>query len=178
MKNLKVDQTCDEESDDLIAYLMQEKEIESVQLNDIYNEISDHLAWYTSYKLENQCKGCCFDRCFDISGSSLRNNEILSQGGLKSPSRLLGDIVRRVFAILQTAIDGIHRSSIPAKRAELIVLWKFLPRNELFLKIHEQLHLKVMSVITNVYFNNKRKRSTESVIENKVIPFKNMKRKK
>ena len=73
-ENLKVNQTCDEESDDLIAYLMQDNEIESAQLNEISNEISDHVAGYIAYKMENQCRGCCFDRCVDITGASLRYN--------------------------------------------------------------------------------------------------------
>ena len=53
-----------------------------------------------------------------------------------------------------------HKQCIPR------ILWCHAalidPRNELFCKIHEQLHLKVMSVITNVYFNNKKTQKDEA----------------
>ena len=52
------------------------------------------------------------------------------------------------------------------------------PRNELFCKIHEQLPLNVISAITNVYVNNKKKRSSESVVKLRVISLKKMKHKK
>ena len=74
-----------------------------------------------------------------------------------------------------------HKYEVPSRKAGEHILMKFLSVDEHGFTCtgHEStMCSKVIRTITNVFFNNKRKRSTEAVVVNRVKPFKKVKRTK
>ena len=54
---------------------------------------------------------------------------ILSRGGLTMPSESLSNAVARAFAILDLSADIIRRSSVPSRKAGIVILEKILDTN-------------------------------------------------
>ena len=103
--------------------------------------------------------------------------KILSRGGLKVGSPALNDYVAMGFAIL-----GARKSDVPERKAGEHILHKFLSQDEyggFTCPIHQSaMCTKTNRIITNVFFNNQRKRSTESVVTNRLAALKKPKRAK
>ena len=75
----------------------------------------------------------------------------------------------------------IDCNEVPSRKAGEHILMKFLSVDEHGFTCtgHEStMCSKVIRTVTNVFFNNKRKRSTEAVVVNRVKPFKKVKRTK
>ena len=122
-----------------------------------------------------------------LSGKCLLNEDSegdayhseLSRGGLKVASDALQNYLASAFAILDASETAIIRSRVPSRKACEHTLMKFLSIDEFGFTCtgHESLMCgKVIRTVTNVFLNNKRKQSTESVTENRVAEFKMPKR--
>ena len=104
---------------------------------------------------------------------------LLNRGDLLFPSQELGDSVARGFALLDVSSSIIRKSKMSSRKAGLYILEEFLCEGSLGCDIH---HFAVSSllkrIITNIFFNNHRKRSTDNVTKDNVAAFKKLKRDK
>ena len=105
----------------------------------------------------------------------------LSRGGLKVASTALQEYVALAFAILDTSEDLIHKNNAPSQKAGLHILTKLIPNDEFGFSCtgHESsMCMKFARIVTNVFFNNKRKCATEAVVDDRIVAFKKSKRTK
>ena len=85
------------------------------------------------------------------------------------------------FAVLDACETILDKSCIPSRIAAEYVLRKYLSVDEYGFTCsgHESIICqKIIRKITNVFFNNKRKCSTERVVDDRVKKFKSVKRSK
>jgi hypothetical protein len=154
----------------------------SIKLEDNSKEVSDYVAGYISLKMQKYCGGCCSDRLIskhnNSSDSAATYVSLLSRGGLTYASEELGEYVAQSFAHLDASSTLIRRSTVPEREAGEEIL-RTLGRPKLFCEAHEMFNsARVDRMITNVFFNNQRKRLTESVVKDRVVAFKKIKRDK
>ena len=123
----------------------------------------------------DECPGS-FDSTDDSSTSYTSN---LSRGGLVFASDVLCDYVAQSFAYLDASSSLIRQSKIPARRAAEEILSILQCRPRVFCKQHEVNNMsKVDRIISNIFFNNQRKRVTDSDVKDGVETFKKNKRQK
>ena len=151
----------------------------TIMLSDISKEISNHIAGYIERKMKavicDECPGS-FDST-DYSSTSYTSN--LSRGGLVFASDELGDYVAQSFAYLDASSSLIRQSKIPARRAAEEILSILQCRPRVFCKQHEVDNMsKADRIISNIFFNNQRKRVTDSDVKDGVETFKRNKRQK
>ena len=97
---------------------------------------------------------------------------ILSRNGLFVPSPSLTSFVSSGFAILDIAQSKILKhNTIQTRAAAHAVLMEFLPADSQFscVKHVEWARKWAIKVVTNVFFNNERKHSTNSVSDDRVV---------
>ena len=151
----------------------------TIMLSDISKEFSNHIAGYIERKMKavvcDECPGS-FDSTDDSSTSYTSN---LSRGGLVFASDVLCDYVAQSFAYLDASWSLIRQSKIPARRAAEEILSILQCRLRAFCKQHEVDNMsKVDRIISNIFFNNQRKRVTDSDVKDGVETFKKNKRHK
>ena len=142
-------------------------------------EVSNHVAGYIAYKLEKYVDKCCGKRLLNEDSEGDAYHLELSRGGLKIASDALQNYVASAFDILDASKSAIIKSGVPSRIAGEHTLKKFLSADEFGFSCtgHESLMCaKVIRTVTNVFLNNKRKQSTESVAENRVAEMKRPKR--
>ena len=143
-------------------------------------EVSDHIAGYVTFKLQKfyVCQEC--DLVYhkvSASGHSTYVTE-LSRGRLTFPSAHFSEFVAHSFAILNAVFDLIRRSSIPKRKAAENLLGAMDRPQVLCLTRQIKYIKKIDRVLANIFFNNQRKRASESVLKDKVATFKKRKREK
>ena len=104
---------------------------------------------------------------------------LLSRGGLKTPSQNLCTYVCNSFAILDASSTVISDSVIPVREAAEYILQNIC-KNDGFTceEDDERARKYVNRIVTNVFYNNKRKLTTSSVVNDRVKSFKKSKRQK
>ena len=139
------------------------------------------MAGYVAVTVQHFISGCCKKRLLNEDTDGDEYHLKLSRGGLTVASEALQNYVARGFAILDACETTLHKSGIPSRIAAEHVLRKYLSVDEYGFTCsgHESLVCgKVIRKITNVFFNNKRKSLTETVVDNRVKKFKSVKRRK
>ena len=150
----------------------------SLQLNDDSRQVSDSVAGYFIHKTEHLYRDCC--------QSQLTNEQVnteyigqLSRGGLKNPSMPLSTVVSQSFAVLDASSPAIRLSNIPARKAGMKILAKYVNSSFIVCEKHtDDFGRRIFKVVCNCFFNNQRKRSNESVVKDRVAEFKRVKRQK
>jgi len=143
-------------------------------------QVSNHIAGYIAYKAKEICQGCCEDKLCDQDGTNASAYlTTLSRGGLKIPSRNLSDWVAQGFAYLDACSDIIRESGVSARKAGEYILSEFLDDVEFTCATHEEkMFRRAIRTVTNIFFNNQRKRSNENVVNDRIVAFKRNKREK
>ena len=151
-----------------------------IRLSDESKEVSDNVAGYIAKKLSDICSGCC-DHMLTKSCSSADRNyvQLLSRGGLKHPSAALSNFVAHGLAMLHATSDLIRKSPLSSRLAGEEILKSCLHSEGFVCEKHEQsAYEKTIRTISNVFFNNQRKRNSETVVKDMVADFKKSKRRK
>ena len=150
----------------------------SVSLREDTKEVSNYIAGYIAHKMTDTLKDCCHQQmidCLDDQNNSYTN--IVSRGGLKYPSISLANFIANGFAILDSCSEILRTSTVPARLAGEYVLSSRLTMENFFCEFHESsIHKRAITTICNIFFNNQRKRNTETVRENQVMALKRQKR--
>jgi len=144
-------------------------------------QVSDVLAGYIAHKAKPFCESCCYDKLLerDPSEPCSRYLSNLSRGGLKRPSDSLRRCVAQGFAYLDACSDIIRQSPLPARKAGEQVLERVINGEYLLCDNHkERMQRLIIRTVTNIFFNNQRKRVNESVVTDRVVAFKRNKRRK
>ena len=150
----------------------------SVQLSEDSRDVSDYISGHVAYKAKKISAGCCHDQLVSSEPANASNKylSLLNRGCLLFPSQKLGDSVARGFALLDVGSGIIGEFKMLSRKAGLYILEEFLCEGSLGCDIH---HCAVSSllkrVITNIFFNNQRKRSTDNVTKDSVAAFKKLK---
>lgn len=152
---------------------------ERLILSEETREVSNCVAGYVARKIEKLVVWCCSDQL--VAGHSEGDNyhQLLSRGGLKVPSEALGDFVASGFAVLDACRTIIRNSPLAARKAGEYILSRSLDYQGFCCETHETIVFDhAIRIISNVYFNNQRKRLTETVLKDQVVAFKKNKRAK
>ena len=177
--SVKVDQKTDEELEKFkrsVNHIIIDSD--RIRLSDETKEISDNVGGYIAKKLTGIYKGCC-ENLLTGSNEDAHYINLLSRGGLKVPSAGLGNYVAHGFAILHAATDLIRNSDLPSRVAGEELLKRTLHAEGFVCAKHEKTACtRTNRIITNVFLNNQRKRTTDSVVKDKVVAFKKSKRSK
>lgn len=153
----------------------------SIRLDENSKEVSDNIAGYIAHKAMKYCNGCCQEYLIDQFHSANQDNYLskLSRGGLQVPSEGLSAFVSQGFALLDASSSIIQSSPLPSRYAAENVLREFLTERVVECEMHNKLLVsKIIRIISNIFLNNKRKKSTDSVVKDKVVAFKRSKREK
>ena len=164
-----------------VGYLFED--INSITLDENSKEVSDNIAGYIAHKVMKYCNGCCQEYLIVIDHVHSTEKETylskLSRGGLLIPSESLSAFVSQGFALLDTSSSIIQSSPLPSRYAAEKVLGEFLKESVVQCEVHNKLLCnKIIRIISNIFLNNKRKKSTDSVVKDKVSAFKRTKREK
>lgn len=166
----------------LSKYDQLEISLESLNLNEDSREVSDVIAGYISRKMRKYCEGCCIDGVQTQHSSSVKKESYLAQlsrGGLIVPSEGMSDYVARAFTVLDISSDIICKSTLPERLAAESILKHIDSEIQVVCQSHERSVLpRINRIITNIFFNNKRKISSASVVVDRLKAFKRCKREK
>ena len=141
--------------------------------------MSDHIAGYVARKVSPYSTGCCEELLFDSVSKGSNYHQLVSRGGLKIASPQLNCYVAKCFALLDACSVTIRKSALDSRKAGENVLKMVSKDLNFSCPKHESVILNhAMRIITNVFFNNQRKRTTETVVDDRVAAFKRTKRSK
>ena len=102
----------------------------------------------------------------------------LSRGRLLVPSEGLSAFVSQGFALLDVSSSNIQSSSLPSRYAAEKMLPEFINERIVHCDVHNELLFnKIIRIISNIFLN-KRKKTTDSIVKDKVAAFKRSKRDK
>ena len=179
---VKLEEDHSSDLQDLLCSLHQAiKDRDSIMLAEKSIEISDNIAVYIAYKAMQYCNGCCQEYLFDQGNSPHHDNYLskLSRGGLLVPSEGLSAFVSQGFALLDFSSSTIQSSSLPSRYAAEKVLSEFINERVVHCDVHNELLFnKIIRIISNIFLNNKRKMTTDSIEKDKIAAFKRSKRDK
>ena len=146
-------------------------------------EVAFVLAGFVAKKLikKNGCENCkdLLINTGSFEGRRERYFELLSRGGLTVPSRSLTEHVINTYAILDVA-DNLIQSypTIPARTAAEEIL-QYNCNSPFACDQHNEWATKMCrSILVNIFFNNKQKRTNDSIRKNAVVGFKKRQRSK
>ena len=157
-----------------------ETKIIEAELSEDSEEVATYVAGYVGSKL-SECSSC------EICISNLHSSDIdihensyfslLSRGKLFVPSLPLADFVIFGFAILDIVEYIFTKCDIPARDAGIAILAKYCSASlDFSCQEHASLvHHQAIKKILNVFLNNKRKDSTNSVRKDEVAQYKALK---
>lgn len=157
---------------------------DTISLSDSSREVGVHIAGYVAKKLKKRMGKCCtsylIEKSISVKNPDYSYIEILSRGGLTIPSMNLANYVCSAFAMLDFTAPTTLKSDIADRTAAEHVLFHQLQSFETFTcDTHKEKGQKLANrIITNIYFNNKRKQSTDTVMKDKVKSFKKRQREK
>ena len=171
-------------SENFMEYLQENSnDISAASISEDSSEVATTIAGYIAKKLRKRSK-CdeCKSALISDSAEYVRNNsylEILSRGGLTSPSQALADFTCNSFAALDFTCEAIEMQNEPARSLAEYVLINYC-HSELFTcHSHQDWGYKFASrIVANVFFNNKRKLTTANVRKDQVTSFKTRQRSK
>ena len=133
--------------------------------------------------LQKDFHACCKSHLTGIISESNPDHAyitILNRGGLTIPSTSLTDYVCTSFAILSFTKNSVIKSNIRARKAaEIVLSHTFGIYQDFTCNDHRALgQTFVNQIISNIFFNNKRKATTSSVHKDNVVSFKKRQREK
>ena len=156
-----------------------EMDTDSITLCEESKEVAAYIAGYVAHKISRHFENCCGHLLVGESCENDRYLNMLSRGGLKTPSLSLFTYICNSFAVLDVSAEAIFRSGIPIRQgAEYILKQVVKPDRFSCDKDSDQACHKINRIVTNIFCNNKRKISTNSVITDRVHQFKRFKRTK
>ena len=146
-----------------------------IQLTQESREVAVHVAGCVAKSILKS-HACCKSH---LTGIILESNPdrayitILNRGGLTIPSTSLTDYVCTSFAILSFTENSVIKSNIRARKAaELVLSLTFGIYQDFTCNDHRALgRTFVNRIISNIFFNNKRKATTSSVHKDNVVSF-------
>ena len=121
------------------------------------------------------CESCCL---IDSKATGNSYHNILSRGGLKVASVALRNYVAACFSTLDSCEDIIRKSNATARQLGEFILNKVLSNDEHGFTCNNyeaDWCSKIIRTVTNIFFNNQRKRSTDGVVKDRVRDFKRCK---
>ena len=153
-----------------------------IQLTQESREVAVHVAGYVAKRFLKS-HACCKSHLTGIISESNPDHAyitILNRGGLTIPSTSLTDYVCTSFAILSFTENSVIKSNIRARKAaELVLSHTFGIYQDFTCNDHRALgQTFVNRIISNIFFNNKRKATTSSVHKDNVVSFKKRQREK
>ena len=122
----------------------------------------------SNIQLQKFCEGCCEKRLVDENTTSGVCHKLLSLA--------LNNYVFSGFGILDTCETTIRKANVPTLKKAKHLPWKFLFNHgyRFICSTHKaDTCAKDIRVMVNVFFNNRWKYSTESVVNDQVVPLKN-----
>jgi len=161
-----------------------ESAIANAVLDEDAEEVATYVAGYIGKQMidHSSCQTChCAMVAIESTFHENHYFERLSRNGLLVPSIFLVAFASTGFAILDVVQNKIIRhAEIPTRIAANSILLRYLLKHVNF-TCPNQDHLEwgrrwAIKVITNVFFNNKRKHSTDNVREDQVAAFKMVRR--
>ena len=159
---------------------------ENVKLSSDSREVAVQIAGYIAKKFTKKEKkkySCCKEQ---LTGKLSDDNEdhsyirILSRGGLTIPPASLTDYVCTAFAILSISESTIKKSNLTVRKGAEVTLSHIIKNGPDFTCPKHVDAGKAFSnrVVSNIYFNNKRKILTAAVVKDNVTSFKKPQREK
>ena len=96
-------------------------------------------------------------------------NDLLSRGKLMNPSFKLGDMLSKVFALVDANSTDIRKKSTPSNKAGIVIWSKFLDASAIVCeRQHAMFSFRFVKTICNSFFENRRRQSIESVVYHRV----------
>ena len=123
-------------------------------------------------------KGCSAKRFFDENTTGGVYHKLLLLGGLKVGSLVLNNYVPLGFAVLDAREATIRKFNVPTRNMGEHLQRKVLSNNEYGFTCSTHgasIYAKTIRVMVNLFFNNQRKYSTDSVFNDQVVLFKKLK---
>ena len=152
-----------------------------IKLSDSSKEVSDYSAGYISVQMQdNVCDTCCDLLALEtnLNKSSSKYVSTLSRVGLTNASTELCNYVQLSLTYLDASCAIIRNSNVPARIPEEEILKKICRPSLFCSKRQIGNAARVDRILTYVFFNNQRKRVTESVVNDRDVAFKRRKREK
>ena len=126
-------------------------DIDSISLNAISTNVSDHLAGYICHKKKLKLYDECCDQLLLSGEPNSAYIEILSTGGLKNRSMrtMLRGTVTKAFFLLDASSNVIRRSALDSKSAGIVILQKFFDSPAIL--CHNQRDEFIFHLINTIY---------------------------
>ena len=146
-------------------------------MSDDTREVGIYISGYIAKKIKDRLEDCCIEYAVgeikedDADSAYLK---IISRGGLTVTLYSLSNYVCEDFALLDYFNEIINKSDIPARTACEYTLINMLDSYQPIscLNHERKIQLFVNRVISNIFLNNKRKLSTDSVLVDTIKSFK------
>ena len=154
--------------------------VDSLSLSPESREVSDHVAGYIVAKVEEKCGTCCMEELEKKGNSSSKAYiGLLSRGGLRIPSAPVSECVAEAFSLLDLCSDDVRKSGLSSRQAGKLILETHLQHLEIACPKHVgMVQQRIVSSTINCFFNNQRKRKTDSIVHDRIVEFKKSKRDK
>ena len=155
-----------------------EGELFEVALEDDSIEVAELVAGYIARKLlKNACNDCYSHLISNKNISEANYLQIISRGGLITPSKSLASMVSCLFAqaeYINSFIDGTNVWKFSRSALE-----KYAPEEDISCAFHrERNRKKIISIVINCFYNNMQKRSADGVRKEGISEFKKRQRRK
>ena len=152
----------------------------TIKLDESSRDVSNHVAGYIAFKARKLFKKCCGDTFISTNGKNDRGSSytsLLSRGGLVTPNEGISEAVATSFALLDVCSSAIRISVLPSRMAGLLVLQKYVDVPSLGCETHEKVFSsRLLRTVCNCFFDSQRKRSNETVVDDRVRSLKKSKR--
>ena len=161
-----------------------ETDIECCALSMDSVQVSAVVSGYAVRKVlidRHKCTSCqALSIATNAEKTALENAYLnkLSRGGFIVPSSDMRDYISKSFAILDVCHELMKKSSLPERTAAELALQKNDYPITFLCTDHQHLIKFINRTVTNVYFNNERKKSKDKIRKNNVETFKQRQRKK
>ena len=183
--NTETDYLQLDELKSVIPVFEKSSEIEQATLSNESREVVYVIAGYVAKKIKakvncHECEHRLVGTNYDEVSKDNAYFNLLSRGGLTSPSGCLVDFICNCFAVLDYTSDSI----VKFKNNPLRVASEFILNNfclNFFAACDDHLHqVRKIAVITtiNIFYNNKQKITNDSIRKDSLIGFKQRQRDK
>ena len=151
-------------------------------LDDDAREVATTISDYVTKKLIKRSSCNLYKQTLASQEVDLENDsylKLLSRGGLFLSSRQLADFVCGSFAILDFLEKEIILLGMPVAEVATYILKRYGSFPHFLCNIHHDWSFKFASkIVVNIFFNNKQKKSKDSVRKEIVTGFKKKQRSK
>ena len=158
-----------------------QKEIDQISssdliLNEDSREVASYVAGYVAKQINSTTNNC--SDCFIVGECEDKKYlNLISRGGLLSPSHPLCHFICSSFALLDVMNITIQKNQLPARlAAETALAIANFPHNFICDSHEDKIVKKINRIVSNIFFNNERKRKTAAVVKDKLQAFKKLKR--